>query len=213
MRSASGGEAAIICLPDVRINEGEIIREGRVASMNAPDKKKRNWKKIIFEELVEYWINVAYLGLVFATITQYRRLLLETYAIEYTDYWIALIKALILAKVIMIGAVLRLGRGLEQKPLIYSTLYKTAVFTFFVALFTVLENMIKALWKGTGLTGGAVVFLGKEPHEFFANALVLFVAFIPFFAFKELERVLGVEKIRALFFRRRDGDGSEQKGG
>lgn len=202
MRSASGSKAAIGS--DVRINEGEMIVEGRVESMNAPDKKKRNWKKILFEELVEYWINVAYLGLVFAAITQYRRLILAAYAIEYTDYWIALIKALILAKVIMIGAVLRLGRGLEQKPLIYPTLYKTAVFTFFVALFTVLENTIKALWKGTGLTGGAVVFLGKAPHEFFANALVLFVAFIPFFGFKELGRVFGVDRVRALFFRKRE---------
>jgi hypothetical protein len=34
------------------------------------------------------------------------------------------------------------------------------------------------------------------------------VALIPFFAVKELGRVLGEEKIRALFFRRRDPDSS-----
>jgi hypothetical protein len=51
--------------------------------------------------------------------------------------------------------------------------------------------------------GGIAEFLGKG-HELLANSLIVFVAFIPFFGVKELGRVLGQEKIRALFFRRRD---------
>jgi hypothetical protein len=179
--------------------------------MNSPDKKKGNWKQKIFHEMVEYWINVIYLTLVFAAVTQYRRFILATYDITYTSYWFAVIKALVLAKVIMIGAVLRLGRGLEDKPLIYPTLYKTAVFTLFVGIFTVLENVIKSFWKGTGFTGNLVEFLGKGPNEFIANAMIVFVAFIPFFGVKELGRVLGEDKIRALFFRRRAEQGSEHK--
>ena len=108
--------------------------------MSSPDKKKRNWKKILFEEMVEYWINVAYLALVFAAFTWYRRFLLAAYDITYTNYWVAVIEALILAKVIMIGAVLRLGRGLEDKPLIYPTLYKTVVFSLWVGVFTLIAD-------------------------------------------------------------------------
>lgn len=171
--------------------------------MRSPDKKQGTWKEKIFHEMVEYWLNVIYLTLVFAAFTQYRRLLLAAHDITYTNYWVALIEALILGKVIMIGEVVRLGRGLEQKPLIYPTLYKTAVFTLFVGIFTVLENVIKALWKGTGLTANLVEFLGKGPSEFIANAMIVFVAFIPFFGVKELGRVLGQEKIWALFFRSR----------
>jgi hypothetical protein len=121
---------------------------------------------------------------------------------------VAAIEALILAKVIMIGAVLRLGRGLEQKPLIYPTLYKTVVFTLFVGVFTVLEHAIKGLWAGTGFMGGIADYFGKG-HELLANCLVVFVAFIPFFGVKELGRVLGEEKIGALFFRRRDMDSAD----
>lgn len=51
--------------------------------------------------------------------------------------------------------------------------------------------------------GGFEGFFEKDFHEILAGLLVLFVAFIPFFAFKELERVLGENKIGALFFRRR----------
>jgi hypothetical protein len=180
--------------------------------MSNPDKRKGNLKEKLIHEMVEYWMNVAYLTLVFAAITQYRRLLLAAHDISYTNYWFALIKALILAKVIMIGAVLRLGRGFEEKPLIYPTLYKTAVFTLFLAVFTVLENVIKVLWKGTGFTGNLVEFLGKGHHEFLANSLVVFVAFVPFFGVKELGRVLGEDKIRALFFRRRADHGPERTG-
>ncbi len=171
--------------------------------MSSPDKKKRNWKKILFEELVEYWINVAYLAVIFATFTQYRRFLLAAYDISYTNYWVAVIEALILAKVIMIGAVLRLGRGLEHKPLIYPTLYKTVVFTLFVAVFTLMEHAIKGLLTGKGFTGGLVEYFAKGPHEFLAGCLMIFVAFIPFFCVKELGRVLGQDKITALFLRRR----------
>ena len=113
--------------------------------------------------MVEYWINVVYLTLVFAAFTQYRRLVLAAHDITYTNYWVAVIEALILAKVIMIGDVLRLGRGLEHKPLIYPTLYKTVVFTLFVGIFTVLENVIKGLWKGRGSREGLLSFLGKGP--------------------------------------------------
>jgi len=171
--------------------------------MNSPDKQKGNWKKKIYHEVVEYWINVIYLTLVFAAFTQYRRFILATHDITYANYGFAVIEALILAKVIMIGEVARLGRGLENKPLIYPTLYKTVVFTLFVAVFTVCEHLIKGLWNGTGLMGGFAEFLGKGPHELLANSLVVFVAFLPFFAIKELGRVLGQDKIQTLFIRRR----------
>jgi len=173
--------------------------------MNSTDTKKGDLKKKIVHEMVEYWIIVLYLAIFFAAFTQYRRLLLAAYDITYTNYWVAAIKALVLGKVIMVGEALRIGRGLEQKPLLFPTLYKTLVFTLFLAIFIVLENVIKGLWKGTGFTGDIVEFLGVGSHEFIANCLVVFVALIPFFGIKELSRVIGQDKIRALFFQKRDG--------
>jgi hypothetical protein len=171
--------------------------------MNNADKKKGDLKKKIVHEIGEYLINVCYLTLVFAAFTQYRRFLLAAHDITYTDYGVAVIEALILGKVIMIGEVIRLGRGLEQKPLIYPTLYKTFVFTVFVGVFKVIEHVIKGLRNGSGFMAGFVELSEKWSHELLANSLVVFVAFIPFFAVKELGRVFGEDKIRALFFKRR----------
>jgi hypothetical protein len=110
--------------------------------MNSSDKKKGSLKEKLFHEVVDYWVNFCYLVLVFAAFTWYRRIILAAHDITYTNYWVPLIEALILAKVISIRSVVRLGRGLEQKPLIYPTLYKTVVFTLFVAVFTLVEHMI-----------------------------------------------------------------------
>jgi hypothetical protein len=171
--------------------------------MSSPDTKKGNLKEKIVHELAEYWINVCYLTLMFAAFTQYRRLVLAGHGITYTNYWVAVIEALILAKVVMIGDALHLGRRFDRKPLIYSTLLKTVVFTLLVGAFTLIEHVIKRLWNGEGFKAGIVGLLGKGHHELLAGCLVVFVAFIPFFAFRELGRELGEGKIWTLFFRSR----------
>ena len=165
----------------------------------------RNLKAKILQGMTKYWIYVLYLTLVFAAFTQYRRFILADVGIIYTDYWVALIKAIILAKVIMVGDVLRLGRGLDEKPLIVPTLVKTIVFTLLVSAFTFIEHAVRGLWNGTRLLDGLMNFLDKGSQEVLANALVVFAAFIPFFALRELSRVLGGEaRLMALFFKRSD---------
>ncbi len=164
-------------------------------------KKKAGWKQKFVHELREYWVNFLYLAFFFIVFASYRRLILAHYEISYDDYGVGLIKALILAKVIMIGNILGLGRRLEDKPLIYPTLYKTFVFILWVALFTFIEAAIRGLLHGKGLMGGLSELVIGRRHESLADTLVLFVAFIPFFAFKELERLQGRGKIFDLFFR------------
>jgi len=156
-------------------------------------------------ELIEYAFNVAYLMLVFTAFTQYRRFLLAEYSITYTNYWLGLFGALVLGKVIMIGGIFRLGRGLEDKPLIFPNLYKTVVFTVFCAVFKIVEFGLKGVVSGPGFMGGIDLLLARDSHELGANSLMVFVAFVPFFGVKELGRVLGEKTIRTLFFRPRTG--------
>jgi hypothetical protein len=172
--------------------------------MNSSEQKKTDLKKKLLHEMRVYWGNVVYLTFVFAAFTQYRRLLLAIYDISYTNYGVAFVKALILAKVIMIGEAIRLGRGLESKPLIYPTLYKTFVFTLFVIIFSIIEHLIKGVWHGEEIKQALMSFLAKGAAELIANSVVVFVAFIPFFAIKELERVFGADNIRSLFFKNRN---------
>jgi hypothetical protein len=170
--------------------------------MDNPTTKKKDLKEKARLELIEYALNVTYLTVVFAAFTEYRRLLLAANDITYTNYWVAAIEGLILGKVIMIGDIVRLGRGLEDKSLIYPSLYKTLLFTVFVACFKLLEHGLKGVLRGEGLAGGLAEIIEKGPFEVMANSLVVLVAFLPFFAVKELARVLGKKTISTLFFHR-----------
>jgi len=171
--------------------------------MNDTNKKKVGWKQKIFREMTEYWVNVLYLTLLFGVFTNYRRLILAHYQISYENYGISLIKALVLAKLITVGGVLRLGRGFEDKPLIVPTLYKASLFTVWVALFDVIESMIRSFLRGKGPMGAFAELMSRFTYEWLAGALVIFFAFIPFFAIRELGRVLGRGTIHGMFFRRR----------
>ena len=146
---------------------------------------------------------VAYLSLFFGAFTWYRRLVLAEYQIAYLRYGVSVLEALVLAKVILLGDVLRLGRGFEDKPLIVPTIYKTVVFTLWVAVFSVLENTIEGLLRGHGWAAGVGEIISKGRYALLSKCLVTFVTFIPFFAFRELERVLGRGQIMTPFFRRR----------
>jgi hypothetical protein len=143
--------------------------------MNDTKKKKGGWKHKIVHEFIQYWINVLYLAFFFGVFTTYRRLILAHYEISYEEYGISLIKALVLAKVIMVGDVLHLGRGFSGKPLIFPVLHRTILFSVWVWLFSAAEQIIRGFLQGKGLSGGIHELLGKGEYELLSRCLVTFV--------------------------------------
>jgi hypothetical protein len=154
-------------------------------------------------EMREYAFNFIYLALFFGTFTVYRRLVLAEYHIAYLHYGISLVQALVLAKVIMIGDLLGLGKRLENKALILTTLYKTAVFTAWIILFYIIEHTIEGLIHGEGLRQSFLHVFSLGLHEIVARCMVIFVVFIPFFAVKDMARLFGRSEIQTLFARNR----------
>ena len=178
-------------------------------TMNSTQKQRTGWRQKILHEIQEYWLITLYMAMLFAVFTIYRRLILAHYLISYEEYGFSVIKALILAKVVLVAEKLRLGRGWEDKPLIVPTLYKSLLFTLCVALFGVVESMIRSFIHGKGLTGAVDELMSQYTYEWLAEALVVFFTFIPFFAVRELSRVLGAGKISTLFFRRGEAAASD----
>ena len=168
--------------------------------MSTATKAKAGWKQKARAEFIEYWIVVAFLAWFFAVFAFYRRFVLAEYHISYTNYGVGLIEALVLAKLILIGNALRLGRKLDHRPLIVPTLWKALVFSLLVAVFGVLEHTIEGLLRHGGVARGFEELMSKGKYELLGRSLMMFSAFVPFFACKELERVLG-EGLPKLFFR------------
>jgi hypothetical protein len=164
---------------------------------------KGTWKQRLAHEFVRYWVNVAYLALFFGVFVVYRRFVLAEYQISYLHYGTAIIEALILAKVILIGDAAGLGGESKDKPLIYPTLRKAVVFSIFVGIFAIVEHMVEGLIHGKGVAGGLATLWSEGKDEILARCLVTFFAFIPFFAFRELAVMMGEGELHSLFFRKR----------
>jgi hypothetical protein len=168
--------------------------------MNDPQTQATGWKRRISREMFEYLANFVYLAFFFAAFAWYRRLILAARDVPISDYWVPVVEAAVLAKIIMILGVFRLGRRLDNKPLILPTLYKTLVFSVWIAIFGVLEYTVRGLVHGRGVAGGVEAVAGTGMYELLARCLVKFLALIPFFAYRELGRVVGEERLRALFW-------------
>ena len=106
--------------------------------------KHTSLKERAIEELKVFWLITLYLAVFLGAFTVYRRLILKEFGVAYLHYGFALIEALIIAKVILVGQALGLGRRFEGKPLIVSVIYKSVLFGLFVALFGVEGPII--LW-------------------------------------------------------------------
>jgi len=171
---------------------------------------KARLKQRIIHELGEYLTVFLFLAPLFGAFSTYRMLLLGQFREGSFEYGTALINALILSKIVLIGEYLRLGKRQENRPLIYSTVYKSLVFTLLVAMFHVLEDAIKGLLHGEGVTGAFTALRDKDIAELLAPGLVYFCAFLPFFALREIRRVLGERRLADLFFRSSAAAGLDQ---
>lgn len=174
---------------------------GRHHHQGHAEHKLPRWKQKFLREMIGYFINVIYLAVFFAAFAWYRRFILAAYKIEYYDYGVAIIEALILAKVVWIGEILHIVRDREDKPLIYPTIKKAFIFTIFVGIFDVFEHMIGGAIRGIGVKAALAKLVSEGKYEWFSRCIVVFCAFIPFFAFRELARQMGEGKLWKLFFK------------
>ena len=90
------------------------------------------------------------------------------------------------------------GKKHEAKPLFYSCVYKAFVYGVLVFAFHIVEGVIKRLIHGKDIVGA---FREVRIDDLLARSVIIFLTFIPFFAFRELERVMGPDKLRDVFFR------------
>jgi hypothetical protein len=157
-------------------------------------------------ELYRFLIYASFLSLIFCALSTYKRLILGEYSISYLHYGYGLIQGLILAKIIVIGEMFRLGERFATKPLIIPTLYKTLIFTIFVFFFALFEHFFTGYLKGKSSLQIYEEFLNHGLDEILAKALLLFFVFILFFAFLEISNWLGGNKLIKLFFSKPSSD-------
>ena len=160
-----------------------------------------SFKQKAKREFIEYAAVSAYLAAFFCAIVAYTILLLKKYDLSHDalNYTFAIINALVIGKVILIGKIFNLGRSAEDRPLYQTVLLKSVFYGLLVFGFHLLEEFIKRLIHGE--PAGAV-WHNMSYEDLIGRSILIFLSFIPLFAFIELRRLVGEEKLHALFFKR-----------
>jgi len=169
--------------------------------MTVEQSEKRGMKQKLAHELRDMAHIFVYLALFLCALATYSTLLLREFHVSYFVYGTALLNALIMAKIILIGEYFKLGRKHEGKPLIHAAVLKAFQFAILMAMFHVIEEVIKHLIGGHSVGNALHELTAGRLTEILARNLVFFCALVPFFAGRELRRVMGEEKFAALFFR------------
>jgi hypothetical protein len=157
-----------------------------------------------YHELKEYVLIVLYLWMIFGLFLVYKSVILNEEHINYLAHGIALINALVLGKFVLIARAFHLGEQLDDAPLIYPTLLKSALFSIVLACCKILEDAGVGLYHGNSFSESIADLGGGTLKGILTLTVLLFVLLIPFFGFGELQRVLGEGKLAQLFFRPRD---------
>ena len=156
-----------------------------------------------FKRLVVIFL---YLWVVFGLLSIHKSLVLSQHHLDTEEHTFAIINAFIFAKVLLVGEQLNLGSRFQKRPLVYPILYKCLVFTVLLMAFHVAESVGVGVWHGHTIAESLPPFFGWNPKGVLAVSVLCYILLLPFFAYREIARVIGRAEMWALLFKRRRDD-------
>ena len=166
-------------------------------------KHKRSLKERAVHEVKRLAAIFVYLYVLLALFQIHEYIVLAQHRLSYGRYGFAFINAWLLAKVMLVAEDLRLGRRFEDRPLVYSILFKSILFAGVFLCALIVEHVIVGVWRGMTLAESIPSIGGGGVIGMAAVALITSIALIPYFAFREIGRVIGEDELRSLILTRR----------
>jgi hypothetical protein len=175
-----------------------------IAAMTAPSLArlpKRTFKESILHNFREFVAMFLYLWLLFALFSWHESIVLAKHHIDYKPFGLAFVNAFVLAKVMLVAEELRLGTRFRKTAPVFPVLHKSLLFAIIFICFNVAEEIIIGLFKGQTVAESIPRIGGGSPLGLVIASLIITVALIPFFAFREISRVMGKGVLEALFLK------------
>lgn len=128
-------------------------------------------------------------------------LVLDKYGIHFFDIARAFVVAIIITKAIIIADSLKFSKKFANRPLIYSTLWLTAIYLFCGFLIKYLEHLILHLFKHESFfTANLQIWQTINWPTFCLLTLWATILLYFFAAQREVIHYIGAKKFRKLFF-------------
>ena len=140
----------------VEYPQPDTVTESRIKS-KAPLREKAG------EELKEFIVLTAYLYVCFAAVIYFKAAVLKAHGVAYAHLGLAIVKAAICAKFMLMGRVFHIGERFRKLPLIVPTLHRSLVFLLLLAVLTFIEEIVVGAIHGrtvldsiSGIAGGTL---------------------------------------------------------
>jgi hypothetical protein len=158
------------------------------------------------EELREFAILTAYLYICFAAVIYMKAAVLRGQGVVYVPLGLAIIKAALCAKFMLIGRVFNIGERYKKHPLIVPTLHRSLVFLVLLVVLTFIEEAVVGLIRGRTILDSISGIAGGTFNQMVATVLIIFLILVPYFAFRSLGDIVGDRTLVRLFLERRHND-------
>jgi hypothetical protein len=199
---AAGDVSGLFAGP-VPIQTGLVQRSRNSGAEDESRKAQGGFKGHAKDQIKNFGLMFFYLWIVFGLLAVHESMILSQHQLSYQAHGIALVNALVFAKVMLIAEDLHLGSRLNDKPLIYSILYKSFLFGVALICFHILEHMLIGMWHGTAIAETIEEIGADRLGQIASGGIITTVALVPFFILREISRVIGEDNFWSLFFQRR----------
>jgi hypothetical protein len=146
--------------------------------------------KKVKHELQEFAVLAVYLYLCFGAILFYKMAILSTEGIGFLPLGVPLVKALILAKFIMLGQMGRLGDRIRAPTMITIVVYKAVLYLCLLIVLSVVEEAVVALVHSRTIIAALTELWGGKRWEILATSLIMLLILVPYIAFRELNEAI-----------------------
>lgn len=154
----------------------------------------------LLHEVQEYGSIFLYLYVAFGAVIFYREAVLRAEGIAYAAYGFAFVKAMVMAKFMVLGHAARLGERMRGRRVIVNVVWRTTLFLLLLMALTIVEETIVALVHGRPARAGIEGMAGGNLMEMVANALLLWLILLPYFVIRLISEKLGPGELRRMFF-------------
>ena len=145
-----------------------------------------------------------YLYITLGAVILVKTAVLHTEGIEFTPWGIAIVKAVVLAKFMLLGEAMKIGERNTTSPLIWPTLQKAFALLALLIIMTIIEEAVVGLFHHRSIAASLSDLFGPRLEETLAGYLIMLLVLLPYSAFRVLGEALGEARLARMFFVERE---------
>src|SRR5438874_2987369 len=172
----------------------------RISGEGTLHDRKRGLEQRVVDEVIKFLTIAFYLWVVFGVFALHESVVSAKDHIDYHFYGFALLNALILGKGMLIAEDFHFADWFKDKPLIYPIFCNAIAFSILFLVVDVVEEVVVGIFKGKTIGESIPSIGGGSLSGVFFVGIILSVALIPFFAFREVGRAIGERALHSLMF-------------